>query len=49
MGKLKMHKSPGVDHIPAEVVEAGKQTLRLEVHKLIKLIRKKEELPHQWR
>jgi hypothetical protein len=47
-GKLKRYKSPGVDKIPAELIQAGGETLRLEIHKLIKLIWNKEELPHQW-
>jgi hypothetical protein len=44
IGKLKRHKSPGADQIPA-----GGETLRSEIHKLIKLIWSKEELPHQWK
>jgi hypothetical protein len=30
--------SPGADSIPAELIEAGKETLHSEIHKLIKLI-----------
>jgi hypothetical protein len=47
IGKLKRYKSPGVDQIPAELLQAGGGTLRSEIHKLIKLIWNKEELPHQ--
>jgi hypothetical protein len=43
IGKLKRYKSPGMDQI-----QAGGETLRSEIHKLIKLIWNKEELPHQW-
>jgi hypothetical protein len=43
--KLKRYKSPGVDQIPAELIQAGEETLRSEIHKLIKLIWNKE-LPH---
>jgi hypothetical protein len=43
--KLKNYKSPGVDHIPAEMIGAGEETLSSEIHKLIKLIWNKE-LPH---
>jgi hypothetical protein len=43
IGKLKRYKSPGVDQIPAELIQAGMETLRSEVHKLIKLIWNKEE------
>jgi hypothetical protein len=46
-GKLKSYKSPGVDQIPAELIQAGGETWRSEIHKLIKLIWNKEELPHQ--
>jgi hypothetical protein len=36
IGKLKRYKSPGVDQIPAELIQAGGGTLRSEIHKLIK-------------
>jgi hypothetical protein len=48
IGKLKRYKSPGVDQIPAELIQAGVETLLSEIHKLSKLIWSKEELPHQW-
>jgi hypothetical protein len=44
IGKLKRCKSPGADQIPAELIQAGGQTLHSEIHKLIKLIWNKEEL-----
>jgi hypothetical protein len=47
-GKLKWYKSPGADQIPAELIQAVGGTLHSEIHKLIKLIWNKEELPHQW-
>jgi hypothetical protein len=49
IGKLKRYKSPGVDQIPAELIQAGGETLHSEIHKLIKLIWNKQELPHQWK
>jgi hypothetical protein len=49
IGKVKSYKSPGVDQIPAELIQAGGETLRSEIHKLIKLISNKEQLPHQWK
>jgi hypothetical protein len=49
IGKLKRYKSPGVDQIPSELIQAGGETLRSEIHKLIKLIWNKEELSHQWK
>jgi hypothetical protein len=47
-GKLKRYKSPGVDQIPAELIQAGGEALLLEIHKLIKSIWNKE-LPRQWK
>jgi hypothetical protein len=49
VGKLRRYKSPGIDQIPAELIQAGGETLHSEIHKLIKLIWNKEELPHQWK
>ena len=43
--KLKRHKSPGVDQIPAEMIKA----IRSEIHKLINSIWNKEELPEEWK
>jgi hypothetical protein len=48
IGKLKRYKSPGVDQIPAELIQAGGETLRSEIHKLM-VIWNKEKLPHQWK
>jgi hypothetical protein len=45
IGKLKRYKSPGTNQIPAEMIQAGEETL----HSEIKLIWNKEELPHQWK
>jgi len=49
--KLKSHKSPGIDQIPAEMFKArgGVRTICLEIHKLIISIWKKEELPEEWK
>jgi hypothetical protein len=49
VGKMNRYKSPGVDQIPAELIQAGGDTLCLEIHKFFKLIWNKEELPHQWK
>jgi hypothetical protein len=48
IGNRKRYKSPGVDQIPAELIQAGGETLHSEIHKLIKFIWNKE-LPHQWK
>jgi hypothetical protein len=37
-GKPKRSKYPCVDQIPAELIQAGGETLRSEIHKLVKLI-----------
>jgi hypothetical protein len=49
IGKLKRYRSPGVDQFPAELIQAGGETLRSEIHNLIYMIWNKEELPHQWK
>jgi hypothetical protein len=45
--KMKRYKAPGSDQIPAELIQAGGETSHSEIHKLIMLIWKKEELPYQ--
>ena len=47
--KLKSHKSPGIDQIPAELIKAEGRTICLEIHKLITSIWKKEKLPEEWK
>ena len=47
--KLKSHKSPGIDQIPAELIKAGGRTIRGAIRKLIIAIRNKEELPEEWK
>ena len=47
--KLKSHKSPGIDEIPAELIKAGGGTICLEIHKLIASICKKDKLSEEWK
>ena len=47
--KLKIHKSPGVDQIPAELINAEGRTICLEIHKLLTSIWKKENVPEEWK
>jgi hypothetical protein len=47
--KLKSHKSPGIDQIPAEMIKAKDRTIRCAIHKLIMAIWNKEELPEEWK
>ena len=47
--KLKSHKLPGIDQIPAELIKAGGSTIRCAIHKLIISICNKEELPEEWK
>ena len=48
IGKLKSHKSSGIDEIPAELIKAGGGTICGEIHKLITSILK-EKLPEEWK
>jgi hypothetical protein len=47
--KLKCHKSPGINQIPAELIKAGGSTIFCVIHKLIMAICNKEELPEEWK
>ena len=47
--KLKSHKFPGIDEIPAEFIKAEVRTIRSEVHQLINYIWVKEELHEEWK
>jgi hypothetical protein len=40
---------PGSDHILSELIQAGGEILRSEIHKLINSIWNKEELPDHWK
>jgi hypothetical protein len=42
--KLGKYKSPGSDKISAQLIQAGGETLRSEMKKLINSVRNKEEL-----
>jgi hypothetical protein len=48
-GKLKSHRSPGIDKIPTELIKARGRTIRSEIYKLINSVRNKEELPEEWK
>jgi hypothetical protein len=49
IGKLNIYKSPGTGQIPTELIRAGRETLHSEMHKLLRSIWNKEELPQQWK
>jgi hypothetical protein len=49
IAKLKKYKSPGSDQIPAELIQAGGETLLSAIHKLINSVWNKEGLPDQWK
>jgi hypothetical protein len=47
--KLKRHKLPGIDQIPAESIKAEGRKICSEIHILIYSIWNKEELPEEWK
>ena len=47
--KLKRHKSPGIDQIPAGCIKAEGRTNRPEIHKPINSVWNKEEMPEEWK
>ena len=47
--KLKKYKSPGIDQIPAELIQDGGNSLLTEIYKLVLAIWKNEMLPEQWK
>ena len=47
--KLKSHKSPRTEQIPAELIKTGGRTIRSEIHKLTNSVWNKEELTEQWK
>ena len=46
--KLKSHRSPGPDSVPAELLKNGGSLLKSRIFKLILKIWKKEEMPKDW-
>jgi hypothetical protein len=49
IAKLKKHKSPGSDEIPAELIQAEGETFLSEIHNLVNYIFNKEELTDPWK
>jgi hypothetical protein len=47
--KLKCHRSPGIDQIPAEQTMTGGRTIHSEIYQLINSIWNMEELPEEWK
>jgi hypothetical protein len=47
--KMKRYKSPGIDQILAEIIQAQSTILHSENQKLITCIWNKEELSNQWK
>ncbi|KAJ4440654.1 hypothetical protein ANN_08801 [Periplaneta americana] len=46
---LKKYKSPGIDQIPAELIQDGGSALYSEIYKLVLAIWDKEIVPEQWK
>ena len=47
--KLKKYKFPGIDQIPAELIQDGGNSLLTEIYKLVLAVWKKKMLPEQWK
>jgi hypothetical protein len=47
--KLKSYKSSCIDQISIELIQAGRNILRSEIHKLINCVQNKDELPEHWK
>jgi hypothetical protein len=46
---LKIYILPCINQIPIELIYAGGNILRSEIHKLINCVWNKKELPQQWK
>ncbi|KAJ4438181.1 hypothetical protein ANN_14120, partial [Periplaneta americana] len=46
---LKKYKSPGIDQIPAELIQEGGSALYSEIYKLVLAIWEKQIVPEQWK
>jgi sorting nexin-29 len=47
--RSEMYKSPCSYQIPANLIQAGRETLQFEIHKLVDFTWNKEEFPDQWK
>jgi hypothetical protein len=47
--KLRSHKLPDIDQIPAKLIKVGGRKISYEIHNLIIYIWHKEELPEDWK
>jgi len=47
--KVERYKSPRINQVPVEVIQAGGNVLRSEVFKMINSLCSKEELLQQWK
>jgi hypothetical protein len=47
--KLKKYKSPGIDQIAAELIQAAGEILLYAIHKLVNSVWNNEQLPDQWK
>ena len=46
--KLKRHKSPGTDQIPAKLIKVGQENSS-EIHKLNNSVWNMKEMPEEWK
>ena len=48
INKLKNHKAPGEDNIPAELIKHGGVQLWTRLHQIIVMVWEEENLPEEW-
>ena len=49
IGKVKSHRSPGINQISAEFIKADGRTICFEIHERISWTWDREELPEDWK
>jgi hypothetical protein len=49
VAKIKRHKLPGIDQIPAELIKAGGRTIHCEIREITNSVWNKEDVSEEWK